>query len=399
MDQAELKALLHDLESDRVERKESASDGTKIREAICAFANDMPNYRQSGLCYIGVKDNGSCAELEITDQLLLTLSDMRSDGNIIPIPSMTVSKHQLGGCEIAVIEVQPSMSPPVRYKGRVHIRVGPRRAIASIDEERQLNEKRKANDLPFDLHPLSSAKLQDMSLELFRNSYLPSAVAADTLKENGRSDEQKLASLRFSTTDTPPVPTVLGILTIGKSPSDYVPGAYVQFLRFQGSKLSDPIADQKEIHGPVLEVLTQLDGVLKANIQVATDITSSNTELNFPDYPLAALQQYVRNAVMHRNYETSHAPIKINWFSDRIEIQSPGGPYGQVTCENFGQPGITDYRNPNLAGAMKDLGYVQRFGVGLATALELLKGNGNPSPEVTPEASHVLITVRARTSI
>ena len=56
------------------------------------------------------------------------------------------------------------------------------------------------------------------------------------------------------------------------------------------------------------------------------------------------------------------------WFWDRIEIQNPGGPYGQVTRANFGMPGITDYRNPHIAEAMKNLGYVQRFGVGISLA-------------------------------
>ena len=44
-----LTALLDDIESDRVERKESFADGDKIRQAICAFANDLPDHRQPGM--------------------------------------------------------------------------------------------------------------------------------------------------------------------------------------------------------------------------------------------------------------------------------------------------------------------------------------------------------------
>ena len=36
---AELELLMADLESDFVERKESAADGRRIRRNICAFAN------------------------------------------------------------------------------------------------------------------------------------------------------------------------------------------------------------------------------------------------------------------------------------------------------------------------------------------------------------------------
>jgi ATP-dependent DNA helicase RecG len=71
---------------------------------------------------------------------------------------------------------------------------------------------------------------------------------------------------------------------------------------------------------------------------------------------------------MHRAYDSTNAPIRVYWFTDRIEIISPGGSFGIVTEANFGQSGIADYRNPNLAEAMKVLGFVQRFGVGIATA-------------------------------
>jgi ATP-dependent DNA helicase RecG len=87
--------------------------------------------------------------------------------------------------------------------------------------------------------------------------------------------------------------------------------------------------------------------------------------------------------------------VRLSWFSDRIEILSPGGPFGQVTTENFGRPGITDYRNPHLAEAMAVLGYVQRFGVGIQLARRDLERNGNPPPEFVVEPSHVLVIVRA----
>src|ERR1035441_3980423 len=130
MTDAELERLLDDLESDRVERKQSLSDADRIREAICAFANDMPNHQLPGLVFIGAKDDGSGAGLKITDELLLRLSDMRSDGNTLPVPSMTVQKRTLHECEMAVVAVEPSDAPPVRLRGRTWIRVGPRRAVA-----------------------------------------------------------------------------------------------------------------------------------------------------------------------------------------------------------------------------------------------------------------------------
>ncbi len=82
------------------------------------------------------------------------------------------------------------------------------------------------------------------------------------------------------------------------------------------------------------------------------------------------------------------------WYDDRIEILSPGGPYGEVTPENFGTPGLKDYRNPNLAEAMRVLGYVQKFGAGIVAARGALQRNGNPPLEFQVDQHYVLATVR-----
>ena len=69
---------------------------------------------------------------------------------------------------MAVVIVQPADAPPVRFQGRVWIRVGPRRAIATLEDERRLTEKRRAQDLPFDIQPVRAATLLDLDTDLFR---------------------------------------------------------------------------------------------------------------------------------------------------------------------------------------------------------------------------------------
>ena len=245
MDDLTLEMLLSDLEADRVERKESIADKEKICEAICAFANDLPNHQETGVLFVGVKDNGVCAFLSIDDRLLIALSDLRSNGNITPFPTMIVQKKTLNGCEVAVVMVEPSDDPPVRFRGRCWIRVGPRRAIATQEEERRLTEKRRSKQLPFDLKPLASASKDDLDINLFKRTYLTSTLPLDILEENHRSDEQQLMAMRFTTADAYITPTVLGILVIGKDPRQFLPNAYIQFLRIDGTELTYPIKYQK----------------------------------------------------------------------------------------------------------------------------------------------------------
>lgn len=395
---AELESLLGDIESDRAERKESLSGDApkKLREAICAFANDLPGHNKPGIAFVGVNDAGKPTGLEITDKLLQQLADMRSDGNILPIPAMVVEKRRLLGHDVAVVIVSPADAPPVKFKGVTWVRVGPRRAIADRQEERVLNERRRFKDLPFDLQPISTATIADLDRRLFVEEYLPAAVAPQVLAANERTYEERLSAARMIAGAESPTPTLTGILVLGIRPRDFVPSAYVQFLRFDGVGLDDPIIDEDVVDGPLAQMLRKLDEKLRANVRTAIDLTSGPSEVRTRDYPVEALDQLVRNAVMHRTYEGTNAPVRVNWFSDRIEILSPGGPYGVVNPTNFGRPGITDYRNPSLAEAMKTLGFVQRFGVGIATARRALAENGNPQLEWEVDDRNVLAVVRRR---
>lgn len=390
----ELEELVTNLESDRVERKESAADFKAIRQTICEFANDLPNHNQPGVIFVGIKDNGACGHLAVTDDLLLRLAQLRDDGSLQPFPTMTVQQKTLMGCELIVIEISPSRMPPVRLNGRVWIRVGPRKAQATAEEERRLIERRVWGQISFDQQPASPATLDDLDIETFRREYLPAAIPGDVLDQNDRPLEHQLRALRFLSVDGSP--NNAAILLFGKDPLTFLPGAYVQFVRFEGSKLTDPVVSQHEIAGQLTTVLRSLDELLKLNIAVALDVKKEATEVPTPDYPITALRQLAFNAIMHRSYEATNAPTRVYWFSDRVEVLSPGGPYGQVTVENFGAPGVTDYRNPLLAEAMGVLGYVQRFGIGIQLARDELKINGNPELEFDVQPSAVLATAYKR---
>ena len=392
----ELEQMLSDIESDITERKESfrGNAPTAAREAVCALANDLPDHRRPGVVFIGAKNDGTPSNLPISDELLRQLSDIKTDGNIVPPPTLTVAKRFLRGADMAVITVWPADSPPVKYKGRIHIRIGPRRAIASAQDERILNEKRRHRDRPYDVQPMMAAMIDDLDRTRFELEYLPAAVAPDILEANDRSAEQRLAATKMIVASDQPTPTVLGLLVIGKTTRSFLSGAYVQFLRIEGTELDQPVVDEELIDGTVADVIRRLDEKLIAHNRTRVDFTSGSQERRTPQYPLIALQQLTRNAILHRTYEGTHAPVKVYWYDDRIEILSPGGPYGEITPENFGTPGLTDYRNPNLAESMRVLGYVQKFGGGIVAARSALNKNGNPPLEFGVDQGHVLATVR-----
>lgn len=378
-------ALLSDLESDRIERTESTNNADKFGQALCAFANDLPSHRRPGYLLVGVKDDGVVSGLTVTDELLRNLGGIRSDGNVLPQPAMSVAKFSLPGGDVAVVEVLPSDLPPVRYKGRVYVRVGPRKAVANEQEERILSERRVSLARSFDAMPCTEASLNDLALGQF-DAYRREAVDAETITANHRSIEQQLASLRLFDPDRK-CPTHAGLLLVGKNPRFFLPGAYVQYLKLPGSTLTDLPEDQAEVSGDLLTILQELGARARMLVHRTFRPLSALKERVVGDYPEQALRELLMNAVMHRNYD-SNTPIRFYAFNDHIEIQSPGGLYGEANRENF--PMRNSYRNPVVAEAMKSLGFVNRFGYGVQRAQALLAENGN-APAVFEFDEHTVL--------
>ncbi len=388
----QLRTLMATPESDRVEKTTSTRNTDKFGEAVCAFANDFPGHRQPGYLLVGVDDNGQASGLVVTDEVLRVLGDLRSNVNLEPLPAMTVEKYALDGGDVAVVEVRPSDLPPVRYKGRVWIRVGPSRRSANQQEERILTERRIALQKTFDARPCRGCTTGDLVLDLFVVGYLPSAVAHEVMEENKRSPDEQMASLRFYDLGAG-CPTNAGALLFAKEPLRWIPGASVQFVRWAGTTMADSPVSARRFSGDLVTVLREIDSFVSLPTQSYPVAASTLRERSETDYPPVAIRELLLNAIMHRSYE-SNSPVHFYWYDDRIEIQNPGGLYGMASRENF--PRQTDYRNPVIAEAMATLGYVNAFGRGVIRAQDALHRNGNPVAKFVFEPSHVLATIRRK---
>lgn len=317
--------------------------------------------------------------MTVTDDDLQKIGNIKSNGNVLPQPSLSVSRiFNIDGGDVIVVEVKPSIYPPVRYDGRCWIRIGPRRSKATLEEERILTERRISYAKTFDLVPALGSSLRNISIDLFQINYLPFAIDKETLAENGRSYEEQLASLRFYD-PREKCPTNAGILIFGLNPEFYLPGAYIQYVKFSGAEMTSDVEYEKKFSGALITELRSMDEFIKSNIVKQRPVRKDSfQEETIRNYPYWALRELVMNAIMHRSYE-SNAPVYIYEFSDHIEIVNPGGLYGEATPQNF--PNASDYRNVVLAEAMKVLGYVNRFNYGVKRAKDELIKNGNGEPQ------------------
>ena len=394
----ELLELLRGGESDRVEFTtdgESAGADDKIRRNVCAFANDLPGHGKPGAMFIGVNDDGSCANIPRTKILTEKLSELRLNAGIHPFPVVAVDEKTLNDCRMVTVIVEPSRSGPTSYNGDIWVRSGPTCRKATQEEEDALVERRSGmrKDTYDCVAVYPRAGVKELNIGLF-HEYLSMAVSPDSLAENNRTDDARMRAMGFMTPDN--AVTWGAILCFGKNPQKWLRGAYIQFLRCPGTEIvsAAEAIDHKQIDGTISRQIQVIESLMKVHIQTPA-IIGGERRVDFPAYPYVALQQAIRNAVLHRSYEGTNAPIQCYWFNDRVEISSPGGPYGRVTVDNFAsQEGMTDYRNPKLAEVMGKTQLIEKYGYGIGAIRRSMKRNGNSPPEFRVGETNVTVVLR-----
>ncbi len=374
----ELQELLQSTETYRVERTTSTGDMDKFQEAICAFSNDLPNSKKKGYLIIGAYDNGVLSGLKVDDALLKKIAAIRSDGNILPLPVMSVERFEFPEGDLLVAEVSPSLLPPVRYRGRTFVRIGPRRDIATEAEERILMERRTAYMATFDAMPCFGATINDIATDYIRQEYLPQVIDAEVLASDKRDIKEQLAAIHLYDL-THDCPTNAAIILFGKNPQYFLHGSYVQYVHFAGNDNGSEIINERQIKGCLGKMLPLLESFVRDAVVTTRPIPISmlREKIVF-NYPELALRELLMNACMHRDYQ-SNMPIRLYQYEDRIEILNAGGLYGEARPENF--PTVNDYRNPVVAEAMRGLKYVNMFNRGIQRVKTMLQENGNPEPE------------------
>ena len=248
--------------------------------------------------------------------------------------------------------------------------------------------------LPYDLRPIAGTGLSELHLPFFNYEYTPRAISKGILPDNDLSLEERLARTRMIESVDQPWATVLGLFVLGIDRNPFLPQAYIHFLRIDGIRRSDFVISESDIRGSIYEQIKELDINLRAHNRKIVEFIGRPKEIQTFLYPPSVLRLIARNAILHRDYENFNSPVLVHWFNNRIEIISPGGPARDMTSENFGYSGLAEYRNPNLAEAMKLLGLIGGSGKGIGIAKEVLADAGNPPMELQVDRHRVKVILR-----
>ena len=226
----------------------------------------------------------------------------------------------------------------------------------------------------FDTMPCLAAKLSDVNTELLRTKYLIPLLGNELVESDTRPIEEQMAAVGMYDTEHQ-CPTYAAVVLFGNKPRRFMPGLYVQYVRFKGEDVTSEVENEMQLEGNYCELLPRLESLLELSVIKKKPVfVSILREEMVSNYPYQAIRELLLNACMHRDMQ-SNTPLRFYEFASHLEILNAGGLYGNARPENF--PSVNDYRNPLVASAMKTLGYVNMFNRGVGQVQTDLKENDN----------------------
>lgn len=197
------------------------------------------------------------------------------------------------------------------------------------------------------------------------------------------------------------IPTLAAVLNFAIYPQGYLPQLSITAIVVPGTEIgslaedSARFLDNKRIEGTIAEMVEEALAFCKRNMKTRT-IISPDTGLRTDrtEYPINALREIILNALIHRDYSlyTEGTPIQLDFFSNRVEVHSPGCLYGRATIEQLGHS-HPDLRNPALAVMAETLTDSENRYSGIPTIRREMEAFGLPAPVFENRRDEFVVTL------
>ena len=170
--------------------------------------------------------------------------------------------------------------------------------------------------------------------------------------------------------------TIAGVLLCTERPNEFIPGAVIEAVRFDGTVLDNASQlDAATISGPIDRQIREAVTFAKRNTRVQARKVPGRVEI--PQYNPRAVFEAVVNAVVHRNYSMEHARIRLFIFDDRLELYSPGTLPNTLPIEAMRYRQVT--RNETIASLLRMLAVGEIHGAGERQYFMEQRGEGIPT--------------------
>ncbi len=384
-------------ENNYIEVKAAKEGCPKIFDTLSSFSNQ----EGGGKIIFGIDENDNYNVCGVYDAADLQKKIMEQSMQMEPEVRLLCTTSIIDDKTIVCAEIQEidNFQKPCFYKGKgrlkgSYIRVG--------DGDRLMTEyevysyeafRQKIHD---ELREAPRANLNDINTDKFSEYMLYLRKSKPNLSELTEDRIQALQGFKINNS-----PTLTGIMLFSDYPQAFFPQLCITAVSVPGTEMSitgkvgERFIDNERIDGTIVQMLKQTLAFIRRNMKTKTIIDKYTGERkDKPEYPVIALREIILNALIHRDYSihTDFTPISVRMFSDRIEIENPGGLYGRMTLDLLGKVSA-DTRNPFLASALEIMKETENRYSGIPTIVNSMKEADLPAPRFENERGVFRVTL------
>ncbi len=363
-------------------KKEIPKNRQNLLKTVVAFANGS-----GGHIYVGVNDDRTVTGIkEEPFDLEEKLSSIIYD-SISPIPNLFFQATTLKNKIIFIIRILSGANKPYYLKkpgpeDGIFVRVGSTNRKADSHVAAELRRQARNISLDQEIDPSFGCDILDMRL-------LKKFIGLRGLKTRATLDYfiKIKAAQRYDHTCHP---TIGGLLLFCSILPDKYFYAKFRVSRFKAENRAELI-NSTTINDGLLAMPEKIMDFVRLYMEKKVSLSALQRKEEY-DIPLPAIREGILNAICHRDYSIAGSDNKLDIFSDRIEITSPGTlPIG-ITVRDLGE-GISEVRNRFIVKILREAGYIEQLGTGIMRIKEACKNMALPEPKFEETSNFFKATI------
>ncbi len=388
IDAREIRRLVaEDDEGQYLEFKPAEERPGSLATSLAAFAN-----AEGGTLLYGVAERvvdgrkvhviAGVPDVKIAVDHLYTAAELCTPKLPLPVPE----RIDVDGRAVLAVTVPEGLGQVYGVEGRYVVREGSYRRALTPEEIRSLLSRRGL--FAYDREPVPGATRGHLDDARVR-AYAARFPSAEEMGVDALLVARDLLVRPAGQPTAPLVPSVAGILLLGRDPQQFFPQARVAVVQYAGPQMGESFLKQ-EIEGPVPRQLDEAEAWLVRNTLHAVELRGMD-RIDRAEYPRSALREAVLNAVAHRDYGQRGDRVRIYAFSDRVEVHSPGGLGGPMRLDNLLDERWS--RNATLVQGLVALNIIEELGFGLDRMVAVMAEAGLPAPVFANKGATFVVTL------
>jgi ATP-dependent DNA helicase RecG len=368
-------------------------DRKSFRISPEGLANLMVGFANAdgGTILVGVEEGGRILGVDTDTAHLNRLLQAAIDFTVPPVRHAASLINCLGDGDrdvhVLAIEVHPGNIVHRNHRDETYLRVGDQNRKLSFEATQELLYDK--GQTVFDGSVLPGSTIKDLdaaAVESFRSEVGASGEVELALKARGLLVEHHQDLL----------PTCAAVLLFGSNPEQFVPGAFIRILRYEGEEIQlgtrSNLTLDVRIAGSLPDQIAATEVEMQRHLRSITRLNPETGRFEtVPELPRFAWLEAVVNAVAHRSYSQQGDHIRVRLFDDRLEVESPGRLPGSVRIDNIRHTRFS--RNPRISRALADLKLVQELNEGMNRMFEEMALAGLPEPVLRQTDSGFIVTL------